>query len=203
VVAGAVVAALLVSGCAAQGGRSDRAGSSGQSTGGTADTPRPSAVTAEPSQRTSSAGRRTADVTAHDLLTAVSPGCAYESERMVGGQVPGAITAYVRHEPGHPWSPVYLDMAALGYRQALSVFVCGGESMDPDRLMLTGAGGELIDSLVLGGSGEAPYSDVRSMEPVGNSVRVTWVASGAAGKDPVEHAGTVRYEDGNLTYTED
>jgi len=198
VVAGAVVAALLVSGCAAQGGRSDRAGSSGQSTGGTADTPRPSAVTAEPSQRTS-----TADVTAHDLLTAVSPGCAYESERMVGGQVPGAITAYVRHEPGHPWSPVYLDMAALGYRQALSVFVCGGESMDPDRLMLTGAGGELIDSLVLGGSDEAPYSDVRSMEPVGNSVRVTWVASGAAGKDPVEHAGTVRYEDGNLTYTED
>jgi len=162
VVAGAVVAALLASGC----------------------------------------GMQVPGVTVVDLLTAEAP-YPYEGTRMVDGQVPGATMGYVSYEPGHPWSPVYLDMMGRGYQQALSVFVSGGVQMDPDRLMLTGLGGQLVDTLWLSDGGEAPYSDVQSMEPVGDSVRVTWVSHGAAGAGAVEHAGTVRYEDGRLTYTGD
>lgn len=162
VVAGAVMAAFLVSGC----------------------------------------GMQAPGVAVVDLLTAEAP-YPYEGTRMVDGQVSGATMAYVHYEPGHPWSPVYLDMMGRGYQQALSVFVSGGVQMDPDRLMLTGLGGQLVDTLWLGRSDEAPYADVRSMEQVGDSVHVTWVSHGAAGAGAVEHSGTVRYEDGQLAYTGD
>lgn len=208
-VAGVVMAALLVSGCTAQGEQSGRASSPEQSPTETTGTPRPTAwptptaATTEPTQQDDAAEETPADVTVEDLLTAVSPDACQPSTRMIDGRVPGTTIDHIEYEPGHPWSPVYLDMAALGYRQALAVFACGGANFIPNYLMLTGAGGELMGVVALSDYTDTAHGDVRSMEAIGDSVHVTWVASGSAGANPVDRSGTVRYVDGQLTYTED
>ncbi|RLP09511.1 hypothetical protein [Propionibacterium australiense] len=209
VVAGAVLAALLVGGCGAQGGQPDQTGSPEQSTGGTTDTPQstawptPSVTTTEPSQQTDPTRQDAADVTVDDLLTAVSPDACRPSTRMIDGTVPLTTIDHVEYEPGHPWSPVYLDMAGLGYRQALAVFACGGANFIPNYLMLTGSGGELLGSVALSDYTDTAHGDVRSLEVTGDSVHVTWVASESAGANPVDRSGTVSFQDGRLVYTED
>ena len=209
VVAGVAMAALLVSGCGTQGGQPERAGSPEQSTVETTGTPQPTAwptptaATTEQTQQGGATEETPADVTVEDLLTAVSPDACQPSTRMIDGMVPLTTIDHIEYEPGHPWSPVYLDMAGLGYQQALSVFACGGANFVPNYLMLTGSGGELIGVVSLSDHTDTDHGDVRSMEQDGDSVRVTWVASGSAGANPVERSGTVRYEDGRLVYTED
>lgn len=143
------------------------------------------------------------DVTVDDLATAISPNACGPSARMVDGKVHSDVPiAQVETDTTKQDAPVFLDMAGLGYRQALAVFDCGGANTIPSHLMLTGTGGELLGSLSLGDFEQAAHTNVMSMEPDGDSVTLTWAATQTAGSNPTMHRSSVSFSSGALHLTE-
>jgi len=155
------------------------------------------------STRSSAPTSRPRDVTLTDLMTAVSPPGCSPSQRMVGGKVPGGVPINeVELGSGHGWSPQFVDLAGLGYRQILSVFVCGGANPVPEYLMLTGHGGELLGSIWLGDFESAAHTSVLSLRPEASGVTVDWVATQAAGSDPTMHTSRISFTENKLRLVE-
>lgn len=197
--AGAMALALLMTGC----GSVNQPGSPAES--------QPAAATASPAasgtpSAGSSRGQGAApprDVTNEDLKTAISPEGCSPSTRMVDGRVPGGPPiANVIWAPGAPDSPLFVDLAGLGYKQGLAFFACGGANPLPYFVMLTGRDGALLGEAWLGDLGEYAKSYIIATSVDGSGVTVEWWGAQTAGSTPTHNLTRIGYVGGRLVLSE-
>lgn len=135
-------------------------------------------------------------VTRRTLLTAQVPSnCRLPAQRLVNGET-------TKGSPGSGsigTKPTYIDMAGLGYSQALTTYWCtaGGVSW-PETLLLVGAGGDLLGSFDLGDLGHHEHADVDSVSVSGPTAVVKWAAYEGAGFYVNYHTSRVTYSDGEI-----
>ena len=142
------------------------------------------------------------DVTAAMLNRAQVPAdCDLPAQRLTNGHTtegsPGA--GELVGPEGSAGSLDLADLAHLGYRQALGIYLCnaGGVSW-PETLILTGLGGTLLGSFDLGDLGNAEHADVSSVVMDAGSATVQWTSYEGAGFSIVQHQAEVTYSGGSL-----
>ncbi|MBB2893728.1 hypothetical protein [Flexivirga oryzae] len=93
----------------------------------------------------------------------------------------------------------YGDLAGLGYKQALTAYVCtaGGVTW-PQDLVLIGAGGKLLASLNLGRFVQGEHSDLTTISFSGNAAHIAWTTYQGCCFYHVDQAATVSYQSGKL-----
>ena len=101
---------------------------------------------------------------------------------MVDGRVPGGPPiANVIWAPGAPDSPLFVNLAGLGYKQGLAFFACDGANPLPYFVMLTGRDGALLGEAWLGDLGEYAKSYIIATSVDGSGVTVEWWGAQTAG----------------------
>ena len=93
----------------------------------------------------------------------------------------------------------YGDLAGLGYKQALTAYVCGAGGVSwPEDLVLIGAGGKLLASLNLGTFVPAEHSDLDTVSINDRTAQITWNTYEGAGFGHVYQSATVTYRSGKF-----
>lgn len=135
-------------------------------------------------------------VTRRALLTAQVPeNCGLPAQRLANGETTQGSPGSGSIDP----KATYLDMAGLGYRQALTTYGCnaGGVSW-PETLLLVGEGGELLASFDLNDIGHHEHADVDTITVSRSAADIRWQVYEGANGYISYHASHVTYADGEL-----
>ena len=129
----------------------------------------------------------------------VPANCGLPAQRLINGRT-------TQGAPGGGWlgdESAQVDMAGLGYRQALTTYGChaGGVTW-PETLILVGDGGTLLAHFDLGDLGQREHADVASLRVEGNHVVATWNAYEGCCFYVTEHRSEITYQDGQLLVTD-
>lgn len=149
--------------------------------------------------------KQEADVTRETLSTAQVPAaCTMPGQRLKNNKTtnPGKATGPTGSLSLTDPKPVFADVAGLGYKQALSYYICnaGGVSWPP-VVTLTGHGGKLLGHVNLDQLTKDAYGDrgtIDGFEASGGKVAVRWTSTGGCCSALAKHKTTIVWRDSKL-----
>lgn len=93
----------------------------------------------------------------------------------------------------------YTDLAGLGYKQALTSYICGAATDSvPETLLLIGDGGRLLGSFDLGSLVDGDHATLKNVVPRGTSAKIVWTSTDGCCSNEQQYTAIATYHAGHL-----